>query len=289
MFPRPVDIRRASWTKVEEWLAEGEWLKEEFRVHFSRGGILRVGLVRCGDSGVGKEVSMKCIQACHLGKGGAALDDVLGVSDICASSPGLGDQQASPSSTGEDAHPSQRHGKSDHRDGTEQGAPTYSVLAASYIRCSHARPLSAASANNWRHLPPTLSAPSDTRHEQHVASDLLASFAADPVTLIGPGQDAWEDVIHGMFDRLLYEGGRLRNGIEISQFIRRGEMGMGRFANWLEKCLLCQIFHQKWWRITSSELFRACFYLAQGLRQNFCPSPSILLPNPENDHPSPKL
>ncbi|KAJ7906531.1 hypothetical protein B0H13DRAFT_2333370 [Mycena leptocephala] len=68
------------------------------------------------------------------------------------------------------------------------------------------------------------------------ASDLLASFAVDPITLVGPGQDAWEDIIHGMFDRLTYEGGRPRNAIEISQIIRRGEMGMDAFAIWLEKC-----------------------------------------------------
>ncbi|KAJ7110504.1 hypothetical protein C8R44DRAFT_742982 [Mycena epipterygia] len=59
---------------------------------------------------------------------GYAMLDVLqrrrgGVIGVYASSPGSGDPQASPSSSSRDAHPSQRHGKSCHHDGTEQGAP----------------------------------------------------------------------------------------------------------------------------------------------------------------------
>lgn len=68
-------------------------------------------------------------------------------------------------------------------------------------------------------------------------SDPLAAFAVDPVPLIAPGQDAWEDVILDMFTPLLYENGRPRNGVELSQIIRRGDLGMGGFANFIERCL----------------------------------------------------
>ncbi|KAJ6583650.1 hypothetical protein B0H10DRAFT_1962136 [Mycena sp. CBHHK59/15] len=69
------------------------------------------------------------------------------------------------------------------------------------------------------------------------ATDLIATFAVDPVTLVGPGQDAWEDVIHNIFDVLMYDKGQLRNTLQLSQFIRRGDLGMVGFVNWLEKCL----------------------------------------------------
>jgi hypothetical protein len=69
------------------------------------------------------------------------------------------------------------------------------------------------------------------------ATDLIATFAVDPVTLVRPGQDAWEDVIHDIFDVLVYDEGRSRNALQLSQFIRRGDLGMVGFVNWLEKCL----------------------------------------------------
>ncbi|KAJ6562690.1 hypothetical protein B0H10DRAFT_1966453 [Mycena sp. CBHHK59/15] len=48
------------------------------------------------------------------------------------------------------------------------------------------------------------------------ATDLIATFAVDPVTLVGPGQDAWEDVIHDIFDVLMYDEGRSRNTLQLS-------------------------------------------------------------------------
>ncbi|KAK6977813.1 hypothetical protein R3P38DRAFT_2809893 [Favolaschia claudopus] len=68
-------------------------------------------------------------------------------------------------------------------------------------------------------------------------TDILASFAVDPTTLVQPGQDAWEDVIHDEIDTLMYDGGRSKNNVELSQSIRRGELGMLCLADWLEKCL----------------------------------------------------
>ncbi|KAJ6518457.1 hypothetical protein DFH09DRAFT_1098529 [Mycena vulgaris] len=62
------------------------------------------------------------------------------------------------------------------------------------------------------------------------ASGLLASFAADPVALVGPGQDAWEDVIHGMFNGLFYEGARCRNGIDGSAMMLVMKMREGALA-----------------------------------------------------------
>jgi hypothetical protein len=67
-------------------------------------------------------------------------------------------------------------------------------------------------------------------------TDLIASFSSNAVTLIGPGQDTWEEVIHGQIDRLMYDGGRPKNSLELSLSVRRGELGMNGFANWLETC-----------------------------------------------------
>ncbi|KAJ6616569.1 hypothetical protein B0H10DRAFT_1949035 [Mycena sp. CBHHK59/15] len=67
-------------------------------------------------------------------------------------------------------------------------------------------------------------------------TDLLAQFSVNPVMLIGCDQDPWEDVIHRMIDTFTYEGGRPRDSLQLSQFIRRGELGMTGFANWVESC-----------------------------------------------------
>ncbi|KAJ7811049.1 hypothetical protein B0H14DRAFT_3755845 [Mycena olivaceomarginata] len=67
-------------------------------------------------------------------------------------------------------------------------------------------------------LPSTIPLATDT--------DLISSFTVNPVTLVGPGQDPWEDVIHQKIDSLMYDGGRSKNSVELAQSIRRGEMGM---------------------------------------------------------------
>ncbi|KAJ6459302.1 hypothetical protein C8R45DRAFT_942329 [Mycena sanguinolenta] len=77
-------------------------------------------------------------------------------------------------------------------------------------------------------LPPTIPLASD--------SDPITSFAINPATLVGPGQDPWEDVIHRAIDSLMYDGGRSKNSLELSHSIRRGENGMSGLANWMEKC-----------------------------------------------------
>jgi hypothetical protein len=77
-------------------------------------------------------------------------------------------------------------------------------------------------------LPSTIPLVSDT--------DPILSFSVNPVTLVGPGQDAWEDVIHGKIDSLMYKGGRPKNSIELSQSVRRREIGMAGLAKWLERC-----------------------------------------------------
>ncbi|KAF7360931.1 hypothetical protein MSAN_01123100 [Mycena sanguinolenta] len=77
-------------------------------------------------------------------------------------------------------------------------------------------------------LPPTIPLASE--------SDPIASFAINPVTLVGTGQDPWEDVIHGAIDSLMYDGARSKNSLELSRSIRRGENGMSGLADWMEKC-----------------------------------------------------
>ncbi|KAJ6583712.1 hypothetical protein B0H10DRAFT_2234749 [Mycena sp. CBHHK59/15] len=67
-------------------------------------------------------------------------------------------------------------------------------------------------------------------------TDHLASFSVNPVTLVGPGQDPWEDVVHGVIDAIMYDGGRSKDTVQLSQIIRRGELGMTGFANWVESC-----------------------------------------------------
>lgn len=67
-------------------------------------------------------------------------------------------------------------------------------------------------------------------------SNLIASFSGNPVPLVAPNQDPWEDVIHGIIDSLMYDGGRSKNSLELSLSIRRGELGMAGLANWMEKC-----------------------------------------------------
>ncbi|KAJ6583761.1 hypothetical protein B0H10DRAFT_1949697 [Mycena sp. CBHHK59/15] len=66
--------------------------------------------------------------------------------------------------------------------------------------------------------------------------DLISTFAVDPTTLILPGQDAWEDVIHGLFNCLLLNGAHHKNTVELSGVIRRGPLGMNGFFSWLEIC-----------------------------------------------------
>ncbi|KAJ7276899.1 hypothetical protein C8J57DRAFT_1584321 [Mycena rebaudengoi] len=66
--------------------------------------------------------------------------------------------------------------------------------------------------------------------------DFISSFAVDPTTLVLPGLDAWEDVIHGAFDAFLLDGPRHKNTVQLSELIRRGELGMGGFLKWLEIC-----------------------------------------------------
>jgi hypothetical protein len=78
-------------------------------------------------------------------------------------------------------------------------------------------------------LPSTIPMASDT--------DLIASFSVDPVSLIAPGQDPWEDVLHDKLDALMYAGGRSKNSLELSQSIRRGELGMTGVTRWFEKSL----------------------------------------------------
>ncbi|KAJ7936804.1 hypothetical protein B0H13DRAFT_1852875 [Mycena leptocephala] len=67
-------------------------------------------------------------------------------------------------------------------------------------------------------------------------SDLIASFSGNPVPLVAPNQDTWEDVIHRIIDSLMYDEGRSKNNLELSLSIRRGELGMAGLANWMEKC-----------------------------------------------------
>ncbi|KAJ7920353.1 hypothetical protein B0H13DRAFT_1867697 [Mycena leptocephala] len=62
------------------------------------------------------------------------------------------------------------------------------------------------------------------------ATDLIATFAVDPITLVAPGQDAWKDVIHNIFDALRYDEGRSRNALQLSQVIRQGDLGMSSGA-----------------------------------------------------------
>ncbi|KAJ6549197.1 hypothetical protein B0H10DRAFT_2242974 [Mycena sp. CBHHK59/15] len=66
--------------------------------------------------------------------------------------------------------------------------------------------------------------------------DLISTFAVDPTTPILPGQDAWEDVIHGLFNCLLLNGAHHKNTVELSGVIRRGPLGMNGFFSWLEIC-----------------------------------------------------
>ncbi|KAK6977174.1 hypothetical protein R3P38DRAFT_3377681 [Favolaschia claudopus] len=67
--------------------------------------------------------------------------------------------------------------------------------------------------------------------------DLTAPFAVDPTTLIAGSEDPWEDILHGILDRLMYDGGRSKNSLELSHSVRRGDLGMACLATWIEKCL----------------------------------------------------
>jgi hypothetical protein len=67
-------------------------------------------------------------------------------------------------------------------------------------------------------------------------TDFLASFAVNPVDLVQPNRDPWEEFIHGHFDSFLLHGPQPRSTIELSELIRRGELGMDRFLIWLQRC-----------------------------------------------------
>ncbi|KAJ7236459.1 hypothetical protein C8J57DRAFT_1247700 [Mycena rebaudengoi] len=68
------------------------------------------------------------------------------------------------------------------------------------------------------------------------AGDFLSRFSVDPTALLLPGQDPWEDMIHGAFDSFLLDGPNRKNCVQLSEVIRRGELGMDGFLNWLEIC-----------------------------------------------------
>ncbi|KAJ7187789.1 hypothetical protein C8R46DRAFT_1241005 [Mycena filopes] len=67
-------------------------------------------------------------------------------------------------------------------------------------------------------------------------ADLLALFAVNPVTLVQPDTDPWEEFIHDNFDTFLLDGPRHKTTIELSELIRRGELGMEGFLIWLQRC-----------------------------------------------------
>ncbi|KAJ7148876.1 hypothetical protein C8R46DRAFT_1230950 [Mycena filopes] len=67
-------------------------------------------------------------------------------------------------------------------------------------------------------------------------TDFLALFAVNPLELVRPDTDPWEDFVHGNFDSFLLQGPRHRSTIELSELIRRGELGMDGFLIWLQRC-----------------------------------------------------
>ena len=49
-------------------------------------------------------------------------------------------------------------------------------------------------------------------------TDVFSAFALDPRLCLEPGQDPWEDLVHEVFDALLWQ----RTTIDLSHLVRRG-------------------------------------------------------------------
>ncbi|KAJ6595272.1 hypothetical protein B0H10DRAFT_1960549 [Mycena sp. CBHHK59/15] len=88
-------------------------------------------------------------------------------------------------------------------------------------------------------------------------TDHLTSFSVNPVMLVGPGQDPWEDVVHGVIDAIMYDGGRSKDTVQLSQIICRGELGMTGFANWF---FLSSVSRWVCWSLESIVSFKPWSY-----------------------------
>jgi hypothetical protein len=67
-----------------------------------------------------------------------------------------------------------------------------------------------------------------------VPSDVLAAFFSSPKDLVQDGEDAWEDVVNPMLDRMLGFGA---TADAIRALIRRGKYGMDGLYRFIKSCI----------------------------------------------------
>ncbi|KAJ7776662.1 hypothetical protein B0H14DRAFT_2631673 [Mycena olivaceomarginata] len=69
------------------------------------------------------------------------------------------------------------------------------------------------------------------------ADDLISQFHVDPVGFVVSPTVPWEELIKKALNDFLNDGSRSKNTLELSQLIRRGNLGIDGFSIWLRRCL----------------------------------------------------
>ncbi|KAJ7663774.1 hypothetical protein DFH06DRAFT_1324291 [Mycena polygramma] len=117
-------------------------------------------------------------------------------------------------------------------------------------------------------------------------TDLIASFAnVDMMALVGHGQelDPWPEMhklIQQMFDSLLCNDGQPRNAVQLSQLIRRGELGMNGFADWIEKCFFTFNLPLEMGKDHVEQVIQAMLLLGAKTSEDFPPEPHAPISEP---------
>jgi hypothetical protein len=68
------------------------------------------------------------------------------------------------------------------------------------------------------------------------ADDLISLFLVDPVDFVVSPTVPWEELIKKALDDFLNDGSRSKNTLELSQLIRRGNLGINGFSIRLRRC-----------------------------------------------------